>query len=324
MQIIKINNISDFDNFGFFDSDIKRKCVTVLGFFDGVHLAHRKLILKAKELAKKKNIPLTVFTFSSDESGLKRNTSRLFTDKEKLDVFQRLNADTVLLVSFPAVSELSKEEFVRSILVEKLNTDTAVCGYNFSFGKGGVGRSEDLSAIMKKLGRDAFVLPEYTYNSLPVSSSLIRDTLRDKKLYEASLLLGEPYSITGTVSHGLGVGKKLGIPTVNLPLPSSRFSLPVGVYAGVLSVDGKIFLALANIGNCPTIKERETHLEAFILDFDGNLYGKEIKIYFLEYLREEKKFKSIEDLLLQINVDKKRALELIKEKKWQEIGPNLQ
>ena len=323
MQTIKIKNAADFEKFDFFRNLPFSECVTVLGFFDGVHIAHRELIAKAKSIAANKNIPLVIFTFSNEDN-VKKNTKILFTDEEKLELFEELSADYTVIVNFSAISCLSGEEFVNGILVGKLHTNTAVCGYNFRFGYKAGSDSNDLLRFMKNANKDAAIMQEYSLDSDTVSSTAIRELLSNKELFKAAKFLGAPYSISGSVSHGLGVGKKLGIPTVNTEIDIERFPLPEGVYATVLAFDNSFYKALTNIGSCPTVCKRKTHAETFILDFDGNLYDKKIKIYFLEFLREEQHFSSTEKLILQINIDKNRALELTKEKKWQEIGLNLQ
>ena len=139
---------------------------------------------------------------------------------------------------------------------------------------------------------------------------------------EAAKLLGKPYFLSGKVSHGLGLGKKLGIPTINLALDSERFILPSGVYATATAVDGKLFPSLTNVGVCPTFDERDNHAETFILNFDDDVYNKNVRIYFVEFLRDEKKFSSAEELVMQINVDRNKTLELFGDMKWQELGLN--
>jgi len=322
MQIFKIENKNDLDGLGKDKSLFKSGCVLALGFFDGVHTAHRKLIKEAEFTARKNGIPLVIFTFSANSASLKPESKRLFTDAEKLSELKSLGADAVLVFDFELVKDMSAQGFIEEILVDKLNTHTAFCGYNFRFGKDAVGNTELLTKEMKKRGRSTVTVPELRENGVPVSSSMIRNLLSEKDLSYAARLLGKPFFADGKVSHGLGLGKKLGIPTVNIELKKDKFSLPNGVYFTAVKIGEKLYSGITNVGVCPTFDAREVHAETFIFDFDESIYNADIRLYFIEFLRDEIKFSSENDLIMQINIDKNRALELSKEIKWQEIGLN--
>ncbi len=321
MKTIRINQASDIKNLNV-DSIFSSGTVTALGFFDGVHLAHRALIDKAKALAKTEGYPLVIFTFSGDENLLKSGSAKLFTDSERLSIFEDCGADCTVIASFSLFRDTQKESFVNDFLIGVLNTRIAVCGFNFKFGKNANGSSEHLLSLMKKAGRKAEILDEYLYSGKTLSSTYIRELLSNNKLAEAAKLLGKPYFISGKVLHGLGIGKGLGIPTINTDLQKGKFVPRFGVYLAAVKIRGKIYKALCNVGACPTFTERDAHAETYILDFDGNLYEREVKIYLLAFLREEKKFSSAKDLIMQINVDKIEALKLSGELKWQELGLN--
>ncbi|MBE6536936.1 MAG: bifunctional riboflavin kinase/FAD synthetase [Ruminococcaceae bacterium] len=314
------------------EEDLKRLSVGVsksvgvcaLGFFDGVHIAHRSLIEKAKAEAKTLGIPLSVFTFFSGGSSLKSEKERLLTDEEKLSELELLGVDTAVVFDFEIIKDLSATAFVEEILVRKLNTHTAFCGFNFRFGRNAEGDAAALENLMSANGRRTVTVPEYKKNNRCVSSSEIRGLLKENKLADAARLLGKPFFIDGSVSHGLGLGKALGFPTVNVGMNGGKFKLQNGVYYTAVELSGKIYSGITNVGICPTFDEREKHTETFILNFDGNIYDSKIRIYFIEFLREEIKFSSKEALISQINVDKNRALSLKKEIPWQEIGLSLQ
>lgn len=293
--------------------------VTALGFFDGVHTAHRELIKRAKAIADGLGLALSVFTFSA-EGGIKSNSARLYSDEDKLAILSECGANEAFLCDFSAVSELSPKEFTQSILIEALNTDVAVCGYNFRFGKGALASSSDLSELMAAGGRRAEIIPEIRIEGKEISSSRIRELLASGKAGEAGELLGEPYFASGTVERGKGIGEGLGIPTLNTPLPLGRFPLKRGVYASAVRLGGKVYAALSNVGNCPTFGERESHIETNVLGFSGNAYGENVRIYFLEYLRDEKVFDNEKELIKQINIDKSIALKILEDEKWQELG----
>lgn len=297
-------------------------CVVALGFFDGVHLAHRKLISEAKKASILRRLPLIIFTFSGLNQSLKSDTERLYSDEEKISLLKECGADAVLIADFEAVSELDKASFVSDFIIKTLNAKAAVVGYNFRFGKGASGSCADLREYMSLNGRECIGVEMFTDSGAPVSSTRIRELLRKKDMGEAARLLGKPYFITGNVQHGLGLGKTLGIPTVNTSLPGGRFSPPDGVYLSAVILGGKKHASLTNIGVCPTFGERASHAETYILDFNGDLYGEQIRIYLCEYLRGEKKFESEKELKEQIKSDTDKALALWEDIKWQEIGLN--
>ena len=323
MQIFRIQSENDLKNLDSKAEIFSHGCVLALGFFDGVHKAHRKLINEARSASMELNIPLVIFTFSSKSSSLKPYQKRLLTDSEKLTELNSLGTDATLIFDFDLIKNIEADAFVREILVNKLNTHTAFCGFNFRFGKNAAGNTSVLENKMRELGRNTVIVPELKENGVEISSSAIRALLEEKKLYSAARLLGKPFFADGKVLHGLGLGKKLGFPTVNLDFGEEKLALQNGVYFTAVKFDGKIYPAITNFGVCPTFDERGVHAETFIFNFSKDLYNADIRLYFIEFLRDEIKFSSQNDLIMQINVDKNRALQLSKEIKWQEIGLNL-
>lgn len=322
MQILKLKTKEDINLLREQSDTFSSGTVTALGFFDGVHLAHRMLLAKAKDKSDELGLPFVIFTFSSDSELLKTNTKKLFTDEERLFIFETCGTDAVIMADFALFRDLSKEEFVHGFLIEALGAQVAVCGFNFRFAKSASGNSTDLKLLMEQKCRTAEICEEYLYESKTLSSTYIRELLSEKKLKEAAKLLGKPYFISGKVSHGLGLGTKLGIPTVNTELAKGRFVLPFGVYLSATVIEDKTYISLTNIGSCPTFEEREAHAETFILNFSGDIYDCNVRIYFIEFIRDEKKFSSAEELIMQINVDKNKALEISGDVKWQELGLN--
>jgi riboflavin kinase/FMN adenylyltransferase len=293
--------------------------VMALGFFDGVHIGHRRLLSKAKNEAERASLPLTVFTFK-DNRDIKKNATRIYDEGAKLELMRRLGVDTVILADFPTLSGISAEEFVKNVLVGTLGARVAVAGYNFRFGKGALGDAALLSKLAEECGIDAVICDEVRYEGHAVSSTVIRKLLSDKKIPEANALLGSPYFISGRVMHGNGVGRGLGFPTVNTNIPTSSTVLPSGVYRTAVPYNGRIYSALTNVGVCPTFEARPIHAETFILDFEGDLYGEELSIYFLDFLREETAFPSVESLKMQILVDKNKVITENGDITWQELG----
>ena len=308
-------------------SEIKKKllgtaqhAVCAIGFFDGVHVAHSALIKAARENADRLGVPLVAITFLGEDGKLKPNAARLIGDKERCELISECGAHSVLLCDFSAVSYLSPDTFVRNFLVDSLGIVMAVVGADFRFGRGGAGTAEDLVRCFRECSHSARVIDEILIGGLPVSSTRIRGLLSKGDPRAAAELLGYPYFITGEVAHGKGIGTGMGIPTINTEIPEGRFIPAIGVYASVSLIGGTPYPSLTNIGSCPTFGERGVHAETYVLGTLGSLYGEHVKIYLIDYLREERKFASAGELVSQIEKDKERALKLYGEIKWQEIG----
>ena len=296
-------------------------CAVAIGFFDGVHLAHRELILSAKEEARRLGVAVGVVTFAS-ESTIKPNAPRIYSTEDRLSLIESLGVDFTVVCNFSEIAGLSAEEFVREVLAGDIGAVCAAAGYNFRFGKGASSGALELTKYMSALGGTALIAPPYLFDGEPLSSSFIRALLGEGKAEEAHRALGTPYFVSGEVSHGNGVGKGLGFPTVNLDYTEGRVKLKHGVYRCAALISGKIYNAVTNVGVCPTFEERESHLEAHLIDFDKNVYGEKIRLFFLGYIREERKFASAEELKTQIKLDKERTKKENGEEKWQEIGLN--
>lgn len=286
-----------------FKPDVKKNGRAVaLGFFDGVHIAHRALIEKTVNQAKKTGAVACVFTFLAESRNIKAKSPRIYTTEQKLKIFASLGVDEVILADFDKISNMTKEEFAKDFLIDTLDCTAAVFGYNFRFGKGREGDATYLDEFMTSKERLAVIQEEVTLGGRTISATVIREALKKGNCEEAASLLGAPYFISGRVEKGLGKGRALGFPTVNLTLPSETL-LKEGVYRSAIEIDGRIYSAVTNVGTCPTVCERETHAESFIIGYDGNLYGKELDVYLLGYLREEKRFSTYEELSEQIKKD---------------------
>ncbi len=295
-----------------------KNMVVALGFFDGVHAAHRELIKETLRIAKERSLTPLVFTFTS-EGDIKRVIPRIYSTEQKLSLIEEMGIHDAVVADFFDISDMSAEEFVSDTLISKLGACVAVAGYNFRFGRGAAGDCQALSSLMKQSGGEAIILPRITCGTAPVSSTEIREAIADGKIKRANALLGAPYFIRGTVEFGNRIGKTLGFPTVNIPLPDRSVKPRRGVYSTAAEIDGKLYAALTNVGTCPTFKEREMHTETYILDYNCELYGKRIKIYFLDFLREERKFESPTALINEINRNVAEALKG-RERLWQEAG----
>ena len=292
--------------------------VLALGFFDGVHLGHRALLALAIEKAKALGLPLGVFTFPAEDARMKKSALRLYNTPKKLSLLASLGVDFVFMCELSSVADITAEDFAKKCLASELRAALTVCGFNFRFGHGAEGDAEALSRYMREIGRESVTLPPMYHEGELLSSSAVRAHLLNGEVTLAARMLGEPYTLAGTVEGGDGRGKTLGFPTVNIPLEENRLILPSGVYATVTKTEDGEFPSVTNVGTCPTFGERRIHAETHLCDFSGDLYGRSIEIKFLARLRDEKAFSSKEMLIKQINVDKNEAMEVYKT--WQEAG----
>ena len=296
-----------------------KRLAVALGFFDGVHLGHRSLLRELKEKSEKLGLTPCVFSFANGLSRTKNVQTILYHLGDKTQIFENIGIEKVIYANFESISHLTPEEFVNEVLIKDFGVELCVAGYNFRFGKGALGNADSLMKIMSDSEKQAIIMDEETVNGQKLSSSRIRELLSDKKIEEANALLGSPYFIKGIVEKGLGLGSHFGFPTVNTTIRHDS-PLPKGVYRSAVKIGDKLYTGITNIGNCPTVQERETHAETLIADFDGNLYGEEIYIYLLEYLRDERTFESVELLKQQIDRDKEISISKNGDLKWLEIG----
>ena len=275
------------------------KAVIALGLFDGIHLGHRTLLNKAREIARARGLLFGVFTFVGIE-GVKGG-SPLFSDKNKLRLLEELGADTVYLADFGELSDVTADGFISTSLISEMECEVAVAGFDFTFGKGKSGNARLLEQTLKSLGKECLIIDEVKANGEKISTTRIKSLLAEGRVKEAAELLGKPYFISSTVIKGDGRGRGLGFPTVNTELSDTH--LKRGVYEARVTVFGTEYPAITNVGTCPTFGERELHAETFILGYEGDLYGESVDISLTDFIRDERVFSSEEDLKLQINKD---------------------
>lgn len=282
--------------------------VVALGCFDGVHLGHRAVILRAVRWAKELGLSSTVFAFeSSPKNYFVPNSVPQLTDREaKIALLEALGVDTVVCVPFDqTIAATSPEDFFYKILCTSLGARHIVCGYNYSFGAKGAGNTELLASLCHAAGVGLSVLPPITIDGTAVSASAIRQALEEGRLDDAYLLLGRFFSIRSAVVDGQHLGRKLGFPTVNQILSHGRVIPKYGVYFSRVSIEGtdKRYFGITNVGTRPTVGSEFVGAETHILDFEGDLYGKQVEVELLSFLRSERKFNSIEELSKQVHAD---------------------
>ncbi|MBR3894992.1 MAG: bifunctional riboflavin kinase/FAD synthetase [Clostridia bacterium] len=286
-------------------------CVLCLGNFDGVHLAHQALLKKAVQLRNEhfSSAACGVFCFSSLSSDhlLATPPPHLSTTEQKAELFASCGMEYLFLADFSAVRNRSPEDFVEQILLGGCHCAVAVCGFNYKFGKGGVG-TPDL--LQKLLNAPVWVQEEVKKDGKTVSSTEIRRLLLDGQAEEAAKLLTRPYSFTSEVIHGKALGQTIGVPTINQDFPKGMLIPRHGVYITDCEINGVHYRGVSNVGSHPTVDNgAHVNCETHLLDFRSTVYGREVTVSFLKFLRPEKKFDSLESLCLQLQDDIRVAKE---------------
>lgn len=281
--------------------------VVSLGKFDGLHQGHRKLF-EAIQKEQKNGLTGVVFSFLLPPGTFLENkeVNLIYTEEEKKALLEAMGMDVLVSYPFDRVSlSMEPENFVRDILVEKLDAKVIVVGSDFRFGHNRRGDVRLLEELSLKYGYQLQVFEKVTMEGDIVSSTRIRSELSKGNMELAARLLGEPYSITGEVVHGRKLGRTIGMPTINMALPKEKLLPPNGVYASITEIDGKEYQGVTNIGVKPTVGAEDQRLaETYIFDYRGNLYGRVLKVSLYAYERPEKKFASVEELKQQMERDK--------------------
>lgn len=278
------------------------KTIYALGFFDGVHIGHGALLKACRELADETGCKAAAITFSSHPDTLVQGvTPRLInTIEDRVRLLKESGMDEVAVLPFDKkMQSMHWQEFLDG-LVESYGAIGLVCGHDFRFGNRGEGNAMLLASYCENHGMPWAIVPEQKLCGITVSSTHIRSLLEKGNFEEATRFLGHPHILSGTVISGRKLGRTLGIPTANLALPEDTVQLPFGVYACKAKVEGKTYLAVTNIGNRPTVGGHRVTVEPWLLDFDGNLYGKELTLFFYAFLRPERKFPDLDALKEEI------------------------
>lgn len=285
----------------------ERGQIGVLGFFDGLHVAHQALIDIGRDLKKKTGKQLLVFTFDQSIGKYLRNLPfyHLTSIEDKKRLLEEKDVDVLYVFKVSkAFISLSPDAFVRQYLIDLAHI---VVGFDFSYGFRSVGRVQDLMAYSEF---ETHVMEELTYQDEKIGSTKIRQYLDDGKMSLATYLLGRNYQIRGEVIHGRGVGRILGFPTANIDF--TNYYLPKrGVYLTKVILEGQTYFGVTNVGKKPTFKDQSISLETYIFDLNKDLYGKVITIEFIEFMRDEIKYSNKEALIVQIEKDVIRAKDML-------------
>jgi riboflavin kinase/FMN adenylyltransferase len=290
--------------------DALRGAVVAIGNFDGVHRGHRAVIGTALDRAKALGRPAAALTFEPHPRAFFHPDEPLFRltgAAEKLRLLAATGLDGAIVLSFDAaLARLTAEQFVTQILVERFAVSGAVIGFNFHFGMNRAGSPQFLTAEGRRHGFVVDVVPRFEDNGRPVSSGPIRGALAAGRVGEAAELLGFPWFVSGVVMHGDKRGRDLGFPTANIVL-DANCGLRHGIYAVRAAVGGRRYDGVASFGRRPMFDNGAVLLEAHLFGFGGDLYGQGIDVAFIDWIREEAVFDSVEQLVRQMNDDSRRA-----------------
>ncbi len=282
----------------------KEKTAVALGFFDGLHLGHIEVIKRA---LMKGGLKSVVFTFNGNTPLPKFRKSRsksIITHCQKADFFDKMGFDYIYAPDFNDVKDYSAEDFISEIIGKRLNAGYVVCGYDFRFGKGGVGNPEMLERLCSEKGIECEIVPAVSYEGEIVSSTVIRSLIEEGEIEKANRLLGYEFSYMLPVSEGKKLGRELGFPTINQEIPEEMVCPRFGVYGTWTEIEGRVYKSVTDVGVRPTVENNGRIIaETHIIGFNGDLYGKEVRVFFRFFIREERKFEAVELLREQLRKD---------------------
>lgn len=293
-------------------NNLENKTAVALGKFDGLHTGHTAVIKETLSLAKEKGLRACALLFDIHPDKITRGKApeELLTAEQREKLLKNAGVDVIYL-SFEEIYKMSCEAFAEEILKKKLNASDVCCGYNYHFGFNGTGTAEDLKRICNKKGIDVSIAPQVDYEGTAVSATRIRACLKSGNVRSANEMLGREFSYDFEVVSGDRRGRLLGFPTINQCFPGSFIVPKFGVYASKTFVDNEWRSSVTNIGSRPSFDSNEVRSETYILDFSSNLYGMRIEVALLGYMREEKRFTSVESLKAQIKADAENATQHI-------------
>jgi riboflavin kinase/FMN adenylyltransferase len=300
------------------DEFVKLKnAVVTIGTFDGVHIGHRKIISGIKDLAASSGGETVLLTFFPHPRMIlhpEDETIKLInTISEKAGLLEQLGVDHLIITPFSRdFSNQTADEYIRDVLVEKIGTKKIVIGYDHRFGKDRQGGMEDLRRLAPVYGFDVVEIPEQDINDVAISSTRIRTALLNGEIELANTFLSYPFFITGRVVRGDQIGRQLGYPTANIVIQEKYKLIPSdGIFAVKVKVDGTKYGGMAYIGTRPTIDGTRRNIEVNIFDFDSEIYNQQISMEFLNFVRGDIKFTSLDELKTQIAKDKTEVERLL-------------
>lgn len=296
------------------DKNVEPGGIFALGNFDGIHLGHKEIIENVKKLAKKNKSYSGVIVFEPHPRKFfmkDKNNFYLSDIKTKKYLLESLGLDSCIVLEFnEKLAKQNPEKFVEEIIFKKIKPSHLIVGYDFRFGNKRSGNSDDLLRLCSKYNISVSIVDKQLKDGTVLSSSIVRDLIQEGDFKKAELLLGHKWLIKGKVIEGDKRGREIGFPTANLNV-DEIIQLKFGVYAVEVIFDGKSYKGVSNYGIRPTFDGENILLETHLLDFSGDLYGKDIIVSFVKFLREEKKFEGINSLKDQIKKDSEEALNIL-------------
>ena len=289
------------------------KTIVTIGTFDGIHIGHQKILKDLIKTAKKEGKKSVLLTFFPHPRMVLQKENKILllnTIKEKSSLLEKMGLDYLIIHPFSKeFSRLTALDFVRDILVNKLNTSRLIIGYDHHFGKNREGNIHQLKEYSLLYDFKVEEIPAQDIDDVSVSSTKIRTALKEGNLKTANNYLGYHYMLNGTVVSGKKLGGTIGFPTANLEIKEPYKLIPkTGVYIIKTHINTVLYTGIMNIGFNPTVLGKHQTIEAHLFDFNEDLYGKEIMIEFIYFLREEHKFESVKELVVQLNIDKENAI----------------
>lgn len=285
------------------DNIPEKKYAVALGYFDGLHTAHMTVINEVIKSASDGFIPAVMLFDKHPRNILSGDNVPCLLQKEKRDKMLSSLGVSIFTVSFEEIKDMTPEAFIREILIKKFNAGMVSCGYNYRFGKNGLGDEKTLASACDKYGIKAVICPEFTLDGENVSSTYIRKLLSEGNIEKANRMLGFPFGFASEVFVGDRRGRLLGAPTINQFLPEDIQIPAFGVYASKVYTEEKEYIGVTNIGSRPTFDGKSVRSETYILDFKGDLYGQNVNIELYKFLRKEQKFADADALKTQISED---------------------
>ena len=294
-----------------FSIKLAYKTYIALGSFDGIHLGHISLIKKTVELSKLNNCKSMVLTFKNHPLTIinpQLAPKLLMTNDVKVSILDNMDVDIVNLIEFNnEFMEYSPTEFITK-LVNCYNVKGIIVGFNYRFGYKNLGDIHLIEKLSKKLNFELHIVKPVMFDDQIISSTSIRTLISHGSMETANIMLDKPYSIEGLVVKGKQIGRTIGFPTINLFLEPEILLPKTGVYFTLVLIKGIIYKGITSIGTNPTFNAEKISIETYILDFDEDVYGEVVKLFFLKWIRAEVKFHSIEELIVQLKMDKAYAI----------------
>ncbi len=286
--------------------------VVTLGNFDGLHKAHLILIQRLNEKKTQFQLPSVLITYHPNPSivlGKNKYLKNIYSQEKKQEILSKMGIDFYLNIPFTyEFSQINAFNFIKDILVEKLNVKYIVIGYNHYFGKDREGDYEYLVKFSNQFGYIVEEIPPIYLGNEKISSSTIRFLLQNGEIEQANAMLGRPFSLSGLVVKGEGRGRTIHFPTANISILEDILQPAQGVYIGATKLNNVFYKSIINIGCKPTFEGKTLTIESHLLEFQGDLYEKYVELFFLKRIREEKKFQSVEELVKQLYVDREIAI----------------